>query len=460
MECVKIAQSAWRGLPPREQQLLLEIGTIHRLPGSGEGGFMECDAECIQVIGDWASRKPLPLLKCDLYVPAALVPLNPGDRVVARAVLSPPLNAFDPGFRYHKGEILKIEHRAERSRLHTSRHWTIGRMVRALGRSVPDGKPYDGYIQSMLTGDKRYLDREGKRRFRDAGVMHFFAISGFHLSVVALICFSLLQLAGLSKQASSVWMLTFCGIYVWLTGAPVSAQRAFLMMLIFFGARWVRRKPDALSATMVAAWVILLLDPPQLFTPGFQLSFAVVIGLLTQALPLHNWLNSSGGQFSELPGKTSTRLEVLVGNVLRFYLAALAVSWTAFWLSAPIVSTYFARVPFVGIVLNTFLVPLFTLTMVAGFLSALSGVVGIYALSDFINHAVWVLLGVVDWSIGLTEGIPLGWNVRANPIVATAAMGGMLWVGCFLDLRRRSNRLWFAVIPLISLSSLIFSTWL
>ncbi len=446
----------WKDSPPREVYLRLDVLKVDRVPLPERAGVVEFHGRYLDTVR-YGCFKTMPMsMDCRLYTLGVKIPLRKGDRVVARGVLYPPSSFSPEQFVLRQGAVLSIEHRATEWSLNTLRQTLLAKVVDALEAGEPEGKPYSGYIQSMLTGDKRYLEYRDKKRFREAGVMHFFAISGFHLTIVAAICFTFFQLLGLSRQWSTTWMLVFCALYVWLTGSPVSAQRALLMMTIYFAAQWCRRKPDALAATVLAGWIILLIAPQQLFQPGYQLSFVVVIGILTQALPLHAWLSEVCKKRFQEVNEQSTPLRKALGVIREYFVGSFAVSWCAFWLSAPIVATYFGKVPFIAILLNTLLAPLFALTMLTGFLSAVFGLIGGVWISAFFNHAVWMELSAVDGLIQMGESLHMTWSHDSNPASATLGVVAMLGIGTLWNLSGVKSRYLLLCIPLISLCSILF----
>ena len=69
------------------------------------------------------------------------------------------------------------------------------------------------------------------------------------------------------------------GSYVVMTGMSVSALRAFTMFLIRMGAELTGREYDGLTALGIAEIGLLLVNPLRLFTAGFQLSFAAILGI-------------------------------------------------------------------------------------------------------------------------------------------------------------------------------------
>lgn len=454
-----MALEVWADLPPRECEMQIEITKIHRLPRHPTHPLLDCDARFVAYRKGGTLEPPAfpRAFVCRLATSPHQETLREGAQVVARAVIYPPQDRYGTEFWYRNGDVLEVLETGEGSWLSAWRHEILERMIRALERDAPVGRGYAGYLQSMLTGDKRYLKFSQKQRIQSAGVMHFFAISGFHLSVIALICFSTLQLLRLPTRLSLAGMLAFCGFFVWLTGSPVSAQRAWIMLACYFVAQAVQRKPDALASTATAAWCVLLVDPPQLFTPGFQLSFVVVIGILTQSIPLYDWINGHRLLAVGDPFRIQTVLILRMRRVLQYFLGAFCVSWTAFWLSAPVVASTFGNVPFGSILVNTVLVPLFALILITGCLSAFAGVLGAFGVSGFLNHAAWVLLSAIDGVLQVSETLALTASIVVPGWMALATTVLMLSVGCFRNLFLAQNRAWLALPPAISLACLVLS---
>jgi ComEC/Rec2-related protein len=84
-----------------------------------------------------------------------------------------------------------------------------------------------------------------------------------------------------NKKKLSVFIAAILGfIYLLITGMPVSAVRAFLMVLLFLVAVLFDKFSISLHPVAVAAFIIMLIMPEQILFPSFQLSFAAVIGLI------------------------------------------------------------------------------------------------------------------------------------------------------------------------------------
>src|SRR5258708_24176130 len=92
---------------------------------------------------------------------------------------------------------------------------------------------------------------------------------------------------------------------------------------------------NALAALVAAALMTLLLDPLQLFSTGFQMSYTVVIALVTMGRPLgEKWL-AAWRPFALLPRADWRWYHHRVGGAGRVLLGAAAASWTAFLARPP-----------------------------------------------------------------------------------------------------------------------------
>lgn len=219
-------------------------------------------------------------------------------------------------------------------------------------------------VQALLLGDRSGLSPDVRNRLGRAGLAHLLAISGLHVLLVGLVLYGLLRplllRLGLSwwsmEWTRTVLTLLVLSGYVLLAGAPASAVRALVMTALFLGATLFQTPPHPLNALGAAAVVLLLADPAQLFEPGFQLSFAAVIGLLLGWLPLQQ----------RLPAVIFRR------PALRYLTGTLLVTLTATLATAPFVLYHFGYVSLAGLPLNLLGIPLAAGALAGGLLSVLS----------------------------------------------------------------------------------------
>lgn len=136
-----------------------------------------------------------------------------------------------------------------------------------------------GILEAMLFGEKSELTGEVKGFYQAAGISHVLAISGLHISLLALATAGILRRLGLPMP---VWVLLSVGVlcgYGILIGQPTTAARALLMFCVLQGGRLLGRSYDLLSA-LAFAGILMLLDNPDLVADGgCKLSFCAVIGV-------------------------------------------------------------------------------------------------------------------------------------------------------------------------------------
>src|SRR5690606_40928374 len=110
--------------------------------------------------------------------------------------------------------------------------------------------------------------------------MHLFAISGLHIGVIAAGIHAFLSLLRVPRLPKLVTGLTLLWLYVQITGGTPSAVRAFSMVALFQLTLQLRLPGNPVSAVATAALLVLMVDPLQLFSASFQMSYGIVASLL------------------------------------------------------------------------------------------------------------------------------------------------------------------------------------
>lgn len=146
--------------------------------------------------------------------------------------------------------------------------------------------PEGDIAAALLVGKRDGIEEQILQEFRSSGTSHLLAISGLHLSLVSLIIFNLLRYLLLISERISInydikkiaafIAIIFSYFYLQIAGAPVSAQRAFIMVSLLFIAIIFDQKVNAQRSIAFAALLILCFAPENIFHPGFQMSFMAV----------------------------------------------------------------------------------------------------------------------------------------------------------------------------------------
>ena len=206
------------------------------------------------------------------------------------------------------------------------------------------------------------------------------------------------------------------------------------MATIYWAAPLLGRKPDSLSALAMAAIVILVAAPSQLFQAGFVLSFTVVTGLLLLYplinAPLRRLIEPNPLRIQDEP------TPVIFGRAcLNYIVSVVALSVSAWLASAPLMAYYFGRFTPIGLIGNLLVVPLAFLVVVAGSLSLVLGsCVDFFAVT--FNHTNIALVTFLIWCMKIIARIPYGSIRIANPSIWAV----LLWYAILLAIVARCAR--------------------
>ena len=170
-------------------------------------------------------------------------------------------------------------------------HDLRGRIRERFEAALPDG-PYVGILVALAVGDQGGIEKEQWEVLRRTGVQHLVAISGMHISLVALavgggcvlVWRRLRWLAGRcpARLAGGVAGLSAAGVYALLAGLGIPVQRALVMLAVAALCMATRRETSARNVLSLALVAVLAVDPWAPLTAGFWLSFgAVAVILLT-----------------------------------------------------------------------------------------------------------------------------------------------------------------------------------
>lgn len=142
----------------------------------------------------------------------------------------------------------------------------------------------NGIAKALLLGIKDHLDNDLKKAYSAAGAMHVLAVSGLHVGIIFLIIkllFGKLREYGLwGKYTFGGMSVLVIWLYASVTGLSPSVLRAATMFsLVAIGEASIR-ETNIYNSLGLAAFILMLFDPYFIYSVGFQLSFAAVIGIV------------------------------------------------------------------------------------------------------------------------------------------------------------------------------------
>jgi competence protein ComEC len=147
-----------------------------------------------------------------------------------------------------------------------------------------------GLLQALLLGYRRNIDSDTYTAFRKTGLLHFISLSGMHLGILAGIIWWLCKTAGLMKRARAIICIIAVGVFLLIVPPRAPTIRAAIICWVFCISFFFRRRSNSLNTLSLAAIILLLIRPTQLFEAGWQLSFAAVLGILLFASRIQNFV--------------------------------------------------------------------------------------------------------------------------------------------------------------------------
>ncbi|HMS95004.1 MAG TPA: ComEC/Rec2 family competence protein, partial [Tabrizicola sp.] len=372
----------------------------------------------------------------------------PGQVVILTATLSAPDGPVEPGafdFRrmaffdrlgavgFTRSPVLLLEQHAEGA-------LPIDRLRRYLTESMlahMEGQP-GAFAAGAMTGDRSAITEETVKALRDSSLAHLLAISGMNMAFLTAFVFGLLRyglalipyvaLRVNTKKVAAVVSLGVAFFYLVLSGANVATERAFIMIAVFLGAVLLDRRALTLRSAAVAALILLLILPESLLDPGFQMSFAATIALITGFSLVDRSIYLQRMPRWMMPVFTLV-LSSLIGGLA----------------TAPYAAAHFNRFTDYGLIANLLTVPVMgAVIMPAGALAALLAPFGLAALPLWVMEqgARWILL-VAHWIAALEGSVtPIP---APGPWVLPAFTLGALWLILWQGRVR-----WAGALPLVA----------
>src|SRR5436305_6729418 len=284
-----------------------------------------------------------------------------------------------------------------------SREW----MQRMLSRDLEDSPDVVSLICGTSLGLRHQTHDDIEQPFQHTGTLHLFAVAGLHVGIVARLLWTFAMVLRLPRKVATALIIPLLFFYAAITGLHTASVRAAVMSALLLGGILFDRKVLALNSLAAAAFLILLFDSNQLFTSGFQLSFAVVGAIVLLADPMFV-------PFERVVAPDPFVPRALLSRVQRFCLkggrklARGASVLIAAWLgSLLLIYWYFYLVTSVSLVANLVVVPIAYFVLALAMLSLIAAPLS-SGLSIVFNNANWLMSRAVLYLVNLFALLPGG----------------------------------------------------
>jgi competence protein ComEC len=212
-------------------------------------------------------------------------------------------------------------------------------------------------LNAIILGDRQDLSFYVRDTLLKSGTVHIIAISGLHIGIVAFIILVMLKVLRIPRKPRYILTILILIIYCILTGANTPVVRATIMAVVLLFTYFLKREVNIYNSLALAALIILILNPWQLFEVSFQLSFLSVVSLV--------WLSP------KVKSMFPERLYRIAW--IRFLILAFSVSVAVSLGLLPLIAYYFKIITPITILANMIIVPYVTIIVASGFSLALIG---------------------------------------------------------------------------------------
>lgn len=257
---------------------------------------------------------------------------------------------------------------------------------------LPD--PHSSFLSGLLLGTKKQIPENLIEKFNRTGTTHIVAISGYNITIIAVIIMNCLLYIGLHRYWA--FWLAVCGIIMFavLTGGSASVVRASIMGIIVLMANRLGRLSRVTHALILSGVIMVAVNPKILrFDAGFQLSFLATLGIVYFSPVLENIFE----RFLRSMKKISQGKVVVTSFITTISAQILVI---------PVIAYDFGRISLISPFANILVLPIIPITMLVGFISGILGFIWLPVAKVF-GYLTWVFLQYEIKIIEILARIPL-----------------------------------------------------
>src|SRR5881397_973803 len=284
-----------------------------------------------------------------------------------------------------------------------SRTW----MQNALCRGLEDAPEVQNFLSGIVLGLRHQTPEDIEEPFQQTGTLHLFAVAGLHVGIVAALLWMVATVARLSRKSAAALIIPLLLFYAAVTGLHISSIRAAVMASIMIGGFFFERKAFVFNSLAAAAFVLLCWNTNELFSTGFQLSFAVVGAIVLFADPFFGFFQRWVAVDPFLPRSLLRGARRWMHAGYEWLCQGASVSLAAWVGSLPLILWYFHLVTPISLLANLVIVPIAFFVLAVALLSLITTPLLPWIAVVF-NNANWTLATLVIGIVHLFAQTPGG----------------------------------------------------
>ncbi len=289
----------------------------------------------------------------------------------------------------------------------------------AVFRILPN--EYGALAVALLIGDKTSLSSETLNNFNFIGISHIICVSGYHLSLWAMVFYEILRKSKIGTRLSAFICIFPVVLFMFVSGLTYSVVRAGIMTVIYLVSNVLLRKRDPLNSLGFSLMLIAVFNPFAMGSASLQLSAMAAAGIIIYSE------NFSAG----IDDKINHINNRIIRKTVRSVLSVLSVTIAATAFTLPISLSLYNRFNFMVFAANIIAVSVSGICMV---LCAAGAIIGCFT-KEIINIPGYFggLLSkfLIEFSDKLSEIRFLSFNIEKDE---TAVIIISLFAVCIFSL--------------------------
>lgn len=300
------------------------------------------------------------------------------------------------------------------------------------------------YACALLLGDKDGISHTLTTAMSALGISHILAVSGMHLSIIAMLITALAEKIKRGRKLKCVLIISGALCFMCIANFSVSVVRAAIMLIISTLSVFAGRKSDSLTSLFLSGAMLCIINPSKVLSCSFLLSFFATLGIVLCAL------------FAERLAKISLYASRVGDMKLAYKLArgvafSLLLTLCASLFTIPLMSLYFSSASFFSVITNPITVPMAFISVLITLLCFIFG--GIPFIGALLCDGFNALYGIFkDFVISVSWSFDTAVSLRYPFFVPIIAL--LVCVLLFLAIKGIKNPL--AVIASFTVCAIIY----
>lgn len=242
---------------------------------------------------------------------------------------------------------------------------------------------------AILLGYDDSLPYELRQKYVAAGAMHILCVSGLHVGVIFMVfsymLFFLNERKNWQRIAKQFILLLLIWFYALLAGLAPSILRATIMLSFVIIGNVISRKGFLLNSLAASAFILLCINPANLFDIGFLLSYVAVIGIVVLQGPISRMFYSKYKIVNKIWEITSVTIAAQIAT-------------------APFTIYYFHQFPLYFWLSNLFMTPISSVVIIGGMIMLL--VFFIPYINNVVAFLVSKMIFLMNCGVSWIESLP------------------------------------------------------